>query len=266
MRWRSPVRLLALATLFAVGLAGGPLQHVAHVAAQGAGFSCGPYTKTYVVTNLSTQSFGGNRCVKYPDGGDPLSFAWYGEGNWNGRTYRHVGKAQSNGDGYTATASAADLYGEDDRNSFMGTIAIRVTSWAIGFPGEIDVTGAWWEHWSYVPSTFYVPLPKPNICGDNFDQYLVAPPTRPAEVDGIRCVLPLGAGRDTVWYGIGNWGGVTYTHIGIMYAGERYGEAADLCAPALGGFCNQVGAYGISFTRSGPHSFVVGGTWNELWQ
>jgi hypothetical protein len=235
--------------------------------AQAAGsFSCGPNTRTYAVTSLNDGSFVGVRCVEFPDAGPPLSFAWYGEGSWGGQTYRNAGKATANADGVSATASSADLYGADTRNVFNGTINIQVTTWDLGIPTEINVTGAWHEHWSFRYSVDYAPLPKTNICGDNFDQYLVGPTDKPTEVDGVRCVLPLGNGKDTVWYGFGHWYGDTYTHIGILYANGAYGESADLCDPAFGTFCNRTGAFDLTFNHTGPHKIVVGGAWNELWQ
>lgn len=238
-------------------------------AAQASGsFSCGPHTWTYAVSNLSTQSFGGVRCVMYPDGGDPLSFAWYGEGDWGGHTYRHIGKAQSNGDGATATASAADLAGGDDQNVYSGTIAIRVAAWQFGtnLPTEIDVTGVWWEHWSLVPSVAYSQLPQITYCGNNVDQYLVAPPADHTAVIGLRCVLQLGPGQDTAWYGMGHWVSNNYTHIGIMHGGQTFGEAADLCDPNFGVYCNRVLNYGLTFAHVGPHTLAVSGDWDEFWQ
>lgn len=248
------------------GLAGAMSFAGARPAHASGSFSCGPNTRTYAVTSLADGSFVGVRCVEFPDSGPPLSFAWYGEGSWGSETYRNAGKATANSDGVSATASSADLYGADDRNVFNGTIEIRVTTWSVGIPTEINVTGAWHEHWHYSPTVAYTPLPKTNICGDNFDQYLVGPLDKPSEVDGVRCVLPLGTGKDTVWYGFGRWGSDSYVHIGILYAGAAYGESTDLCDPAFGNICNATGAYDLTFTHTGPHRIAVGGAWNELWQ
>jgi hypothetical protein len=65
---------------------------------------------------------------------------------------------------------------------------------------------------------------------------------------------------------MGHWGSSNYTHIGIMRGGQSYGEAADLCNPDFGVYCNRVLNYGLTFSHVGPHALAVSGDWDEFWQ
>src|SRR5262249_36648088 len=89
----------------------------------------------------------------------------------------------------------------------------------------------------------------------------------------------------TVWFGNGNWRGVTYTHIGRVSMSSSVsrsvagsGEASDICG--LGRFCNsapenwlRVAYKTVSCQNPTPppdripafSGYAVGGYWNELW-
>jgi hypothetical protein len=83
--------------------------------------------------------------VKFSDGKPGSSiprFAWYGEGNWNGLNYCHVGKAvyvSSN-----LVGSASDIYGnaENINNNFSESLKLQLLSSSI-----IRVTSACNEEW-----------------------------------------------------------------------------------------------------------------------
>jgi hypothetical protein len=230
-------------------------------------FSCGPHTLTYTVTAPDGRGGSGFRCVKYP--ASSAHFAWYGEGQWGGATYRHVGEAHKL---YSTTFQklplqgyAANIFGngEDFHGTAAGTLEIEVVSGDWPSPDAIHVGGAWNEDWTLVTSTSYAPLPAPKTCGGNFDQYEVsALDGRPGS--GIRCVL--GMSHRATWYGNGEWNGARYTHIGTLNVSSPTGEASDLCDPAFGEYCSETPYDGLSISPASPRGFDVTGAWNERWR
>ena len=230
---------------------------------QASRFSCGPHTLTYAVKSLRQVEGKGIRCVKFSDGqpSNPRipQMAWYGEGIWNGATYRHVGHAfyrRSNLIGYASDISGN---GEDFHNNFPGNLQIQV----LGGGGTIRITGAWNEEWTLVRSTNYTPLSRPRTCGQYFDEYKVSDLTGRRRGSGLRCVLREGA-KNTTWFGNGNWNGATYSHIGTR-AVNGYG-ASDICATNFGTICNNFTWGSLHFTPVGSGGFDVTGAWSEKWR
>jgi hypothetical protein len=229
-------------------------------------FTCGPHLLTFIVKSLPPVRQGtGVRCVK-PNGFRSPAIAWYGEGNWQGNTYRHVGHAVlSRGTDAPATGFASDIHGngEDANNNFDGNLKIDLVAGTWNNPTKIHVTGAWNETWERVTRARYNPLPRPKVCGEYFDQYANVSDlggTRSGE--GLRCVLKVGL-PDTTWFGNGNWGGSTYSHLGSK-SHNGYG-AGDICATPFGSICNNFGYGSLRFSRVSPDEVNVTGDWNEKW-
>jgi hypothetical protein len=235
------------------------------------GFACGPHLLTYKVSALDGRSGKGIRCVEYNQGGSPL-FAWYGEGDWNGAVYRHIGIATFDSIEQFTHGSAADLFGNGEtfRNSFPDNLIFDVRGrWPT--PSSIRVTGAWRETWTLVSNTAYTPLRPPRSCGPYFQQFAVSDLQRTRTGTGLRCVLKSGqpAPYATVWLGNGSWSGKPYTHLGILAVGAgsagTSGEASDLCDVRLGGYCNSFPAGSLHFTKT-PFGYTVTGAWSEAWR
>lgn len=226
---------------------------------QAPNFSCGSHLRTYVVKPLDNRQGFGIRCVKVSQGRPGTRIprlAWYGEGNWGGATYRHVGQAIYRGSNLVGFAS--DMYGngEDINNNFSGNLKVEV----IG--STIRVTGAWNEEWHLVNATNYTPLPRPKTCGSYFDEYRVSDLAGSRRGSGLRCVLRVGP-NNTTWFGNGNWGGSTYSHIGTR-SFNGYG-ASDVCGNGFGPICNTFGWGSLKFTAV-PGGFNVTGAWSEKWR
>lgn len=224
-------------------------------------FRCGPHTLTYVVKSLSQGAGTGIRCVKFSEGipgnsGIPR-LAWYGEGNWNGATYRHVGHAFYNGSNLIGYAS--DIHGNGERfnNNFPGNLSIKILS-----SSTIRVTGAWNEEWNLVRTANYKPLPRLTTCGRYLDQYNVSDLNGSRRGKGLRCVLRVGA-KNTTWFGNGEWDGETYSHLGTR-SFNGYG-ASDICGSVFGTICNNFGWGSLSFAPV-PGGFDVTGAWSEKWR
>jgi hypothetical protein len=223
-------------------------------------FTCGPQMRTYVVKPLDNRQGFGIRCVKFSAGkpGNTIPrIAWYGEGNWGGATYRHVGQAIYRNTSLVGFAS--DIYGngENINNNFPGNLKVQIVSGA-----KIRVTGAWNEEWQLVNNTNYKPLPRPKTCGGYFDQYKVSDLTENRQGEGLRCVLRVGP-KNTTWFGNGNWGGTTYSHLGTKSV-NGYG-AGDICANGFGPICNNF-SYGSLKLTPVPGGFDVTGAWSEKWR
>ncbi len=224
-------------------------------------FSCGPHLRTYIVKPLDNRQGRGIRCVKFSNGTSATpripKLAWYGEGNWSGATYRHVG--QANYINSSLVGSASDIYGngEDINNNFNLNLKVNIAN-----PARIQVSGAWNEEWILVKSTNYNPLPRPKTCGGYFDEYKVSDLAGNRQGQGLRCVLRVGA-KNTTWFGNGNWGGTTYSHIGT-YSTNSHG-AGDICAAGLGPICNNF-AYGSLKLTQLSGGFDVTGAWSEKWR
>jgi hypothetical protein len=240
-------------------------------------FTCGPHLVTFAVKPQDQREGTGVRCVKMSEGtpgGNPLlpKLAWYGEGNWNGANYRHVGHAFYQ-DG-TLVGAAADFQ-EDIHNNFpFGTLKLELVD-----ANTIQVTGAWNETWSRVDKVNYKTLPRPKACGKFFDQYNVSDLSPSGRVgEGLRCALqaehnppelqtarlPLVKGV-TTWFGNGYWGTPknTYSHLGT-FAHNGYG-ASDICGRPFGPTCNNFGWGSLRFNPF-TDGFKVTGAWRERWR
>ncbi len=236
-------------------------------------FSCGPNLATYVVRPLNNRPGQGIRCVKFSNG-SPNSprtprLAWYGEGNWYGKTYRHMGHAFDQGRALQGYAS--DIYGngEDINNNFPGNLNVQIIN-----ASRIRVTGAWNEEWIRVKETAYKPLARPKTCGRYLEQYRVADLLPIAQGgrkgDGLRCVLKVGpAGtyapkrRFTTWFGNGQWQGNYYSHVGTR-ATSGVG-ASDICGTTFGPVCNNFAYGSLNMTPVGG-GYNVTGAWRERWR
>jgi hypothetical protein len=226
--------------------------------AQVPSFSCARHLRTYVVKPLDNRTGLGIRCVKFSSGTSRTpKLAWYGEGNWGGATYRHVGQAVVKGSKVVGYAS--DIYGngENINNNFNGNLLVTIVN-----PSTIRVTGAWNEEWQLVNSTNYNPLPRPRTCGSYFDEYKVSDLNGNRQGSGLRCVLRVGL-KNTTWFGNGNWGDATYSHIGTR-SSNGYG-AGDICASGFGPVCNTF-SYGSLKLQAVSGGFNVTGAWSEKWR
>jgi hypothetical protein len=111
--------------------------------------NCGDYLEKASVTKLdsSNSEDGGIRCIKR----DPYSSTpdiWYGEGEWNGKQYRHFGFISKDSDKVLGTA--ADLCnnpkyscGKTAKNGL--TITAEMDCWQ---KSKYRVTGDWNELWN----------------------------------------------------------------------------------------------------------------------
>jgi len=230
--------------------------------AQSSNFTCGPHLRTYVVRPLNNRSGSGIRCVKFGEANPGNSripkIAWYGEGNWGGATYRHVGHAFYRGSNLVGFASDIHGNGENINNTFPGNLKVEIIN-----PSTIRVTGAWNEQWQLVNSTNYQPLPRPKTCGNYFDEYRVSDLAGTRTGSGLRCVLREGI-KNTTWFGNGSWNGNTYSHIGTR-SFNGYG-ASDICGTGFGPVCNTFGWGSLRLTPVTPRGFDVTGAWSEKWR
>lgn len=223
-------------------------------------FTCGPHLRTYIVKPLNNRQGFGIRCVKFSEGRPGTlipRLAWYGEGNWGGATYRHVGQAIYRGSILQGFASDIHGNGENINNNFPGNLRVQIVS-----NSTIRVTGAWNEEWQLVNATNYTPLPRPTTCGGYFNQYKVADLSGSRQGEGLRCVLRVGP-ANTTWFGNGNWGGTTYSHIGTT-SFNGYG-AGDICGNGFGPICNNFSWGSLKLTPVSG-GFNVTGAWSEKWR
>ena len=230
-------------------------------------FNCGPHLLTFAVRPLDNRQGVGIRCVKLSEGRPGQSripqLAWYGEGNWNGGTYRHVGHAFYQGSNLIGSASDIHGNGETINNTFPNTLKVAVISGSWAAPNQIKVTGAWNEVWVRVAAVKYNPLPRPKTCGEHFDQYQVSDLSGGRSGWGLRCMLREGR-RNTTWFGKGNWNGNVYSHLGTQ-SFNGYG-AGDVCGSTFGPVCNTFGWGSLHFSTVAPRGFNVTGAWNEKWR
>jgi hypothetical protein len=80
-------------------------------------FTCGPHMLTYAVHGSDGILASGVRCVKvssYSPGGSSAGFDWYGEGDWGGGSYRHIGTGYTSQGEFGSLATAADMYGNGE--------------------------------------------------------------------------------------------------------------------------------------------------------
>jgi len=254
-------------------------------------FSCGSHTVTYTVRAGDNRQGAGVRCVKVQNVSGTSHLIWYGEGQWQGQTYRHVGEATPGcaDQPLDFCGAAADMHGngESFNNSFPGkVIGFKASNGAWPAPNEIRVSGAWNEVWNQVSTTNYTPLSRPTTCGDNFDEYTVSDLNNRRQGTGLRCVQRKGSPPYTAaWFGNGAWDGTIYSRLGIIQIelttggtiGEGTGGASDLCDAALGQFCTSFPVGSLRFTpickteEGGTPStrifqgFNVQGSWSEVW-
>ncbi len=257
------LKSLTLGTMVALSTATTVLAQVQvrPVIAQRTNFSCGSDMKTYVVRPLDNRQGTGIRCVKLSEGkpGSRIpQLAWYGEGNWSGSTYRHVGHAFFKGSRLVGYASDIHGNGENINNNFPnGDINIQMVN-----PSTIRVTGAWNEQWHLVSATNYQALPRPKTCGRYFDEYQVSDLNGKRQGEGLRCVLRVGMGN-TTWFGNGNWGNSTYSHLGTRSFNGH--GASDICGTGFGSICNTFG-WGSVKLNPVTGGFNVTGAWSEKWR
>src|SRR5712691_8366798 len=129
---RRTLKQVVLAAVAAVTAIGGVVS-MAAPAAHASAFSCGPRTLTYVVTPLDGRPGTGVRCVK-PFDEFGMGFAWYGEGNWYGATYRNVGKAvyMPGGSTLQSIGYSADIVGNGENiNGGVADGTILITAMAM---------------------------------------------------------------------------------------------------------------------------------------
>lgn len=129
-------------------------------------FKCGPGFTTYSVKAADNGPSGdGVRCVKFYNNatveGKLTGVYWYGEGQWNGATYRHIGLTYTNMQPvedpphgtkkvYHYASYAADISGNGEQfdNEFRN-IELMTDSDNMD---RITVTGDWKETWTKEPS------------------------------------------------------------------------------------------------------------------
>jgi hypothetical protein len=236
------------------------------IIAQQQSFTCGPNLLTFVVRPLDNRQGTGVRCVKVGEGTPGNSrlprLAWYGEGNWGGATYRHLGHAFYRS--RELVGSASD-FKENIHNNFDQNLTVQLASGSWANPNEIRVTGAWNESWIRVNKANYKPLPRPTSCGGFFDEYKVSDLEGDRVGRGIRCVLKVGQ-KNTTWFGNGWWikAHNTYSHVGTR-AFNGYG-AGDICDKPFGPVCNNFGWGSLKLTDVAPNGFDVTGAWSEKWR
>jgi len=236
-------------------------------------FSCGPHLETYSVRSLDGAPGEGIRCVKWSDGTFKKRvpvFAWYGEGNWRGYPYRHLGQAYAR----NAKASnvlkgyAADFMGNGEATEgfYNGNLVVTVVD-----KNTIQVTGIWDEEWTRVTAMEYQPLPAPATCGKYFDEYRaysIAAYSRRGTAaqnakggQGLRCALRAGP-RSTIWYGVGAWNGKAYAH---LTTGSTKGwGSSDFCSAAED-YCGDFAFGTIRLRRDARLRALVVDGWNEVW-
>jgi hypothetical protein len=237
-------------------------------AAPAGSFNCGAQTLTFAVRAPDDRPGRGVRCVRVDEGAGAL--VWYGEGQWPGATYRHLGSAALGGGAGTVRASAADIFGNgaNTNGAFPGSLELRVTAGSWAEPREIRVTGAWNEIWSLVAGSDHFPLPRPGGCGSHLAEYRVSDLSGRTQGTGLRCVLEVD-GRPVAWFGNGQWGNATYSHVGLLALGgdgQGRGGASDLCGPGFGGACGSFAWGSLRFAAAAPRGFDVTGAWNEAWR
>jgi hypothetical protein len=229
---------------------------------------------TYAVHRPDGVSAPGLRCVKVswhsPDGSS-AEFDWYGEGNWGGGPYRHIGTGYTNQGEFGSLAKAADMFGNGETfNGFFTNLVPAVTTGAWPAPQEVRITGPWNEIWRLVTTDLnYKPLPSPTVCGPHFASYTVTDLAGIRQGSGVRCVADFGYAGFYLWFGNGEWDGMRYSHIGNfnLSAGNKpgVGRASDLCDPHFGTACNDFPAASLTFT-SIEDGYQVTGAWSELWK
>lgn len=245
-------------------------------------FKCGPGFSTYSVRSLSGVNGDGVRCVKFHNrqtvGDDLAGVYWYGEGQWNGSRYRHVGYTyrQVNPFGDDTVGSyAADIFGNgENSNNQFSNLKVR----AVQGLNRIRVTGGWSEEWILESSgraaTYRGNLNPVANCGSYLERAQVTDANgSTANGTGIRCMVRNSyIGLPTIWYGEGQWNGKRYRHFGITTQTQTWdhglGTAADLCNdPST--FCGQTAPNGLQLQAEmgcGQMSkYRITGNWNERW-
>ena len=253
-------------------------------------FKCGPGFATYSVKSLSGARGGGVRCVKFHNSetldGKLVGAYWYGEGQWNGKKYRHIGSTfksrvcipvplggQHCNDFYHSVAADISGNGENSDNEFR---SLSLTSAQGG--ERIRVSGDWNEEWIREPSghtsTYSSKLQPVANCGSHLVKAAVADANgSTASGTGVRCLMVISEPgySEVLWYGEGQWNGKKYRHLG--FTSSSYGTAADICNnPAY--ICGQTASDGLNVEREimpceankeFQFKYFITGAWNELW-
>ncbi|MFH7027503.1 MAG: hypothetical protein ACHBN1_19415 [Heteroscytonema crispum UTEX LB 1556] len=140
--FRLRLKSLALSGMVALSTASTAIAQIPILQVQPS-FNCGSPNRTYIVKPLNNRTEVGIRCVKFSDGNsNNPKVAWYGEGNWGGATYRHVGHTFNNGSSLVAYASDIFGNGENIHNNFNENLKLQIVNGS-----RIRVTGAWNEEW-----------------------------------------------------------------------------------------------------------------------
>ncbi|WPD22991.1 MAG: hypothetical protein SD837_00210 [Candidatus Electrothrix scaldis] len=255
-------------------------------------FKCGPGFTTYSVKSSSGVSGDGVRCVKFHNtqtiDGKLTGVYWYGEGQWNGKTYRHIGYTypfafcpDAGGNCPPQYRSyAADISGNGENS---GGEFSNLTLTSLDGNARIRVTGGWNEEWIREPSghtaTYSSKLKPVTTCGPHFSKASVADINgSTAGGTGVRC---LASGPDGffgfIWYGEGQWNGKKYRHLGFTnnFSNQGSGKAtaADICNNSAF-FCGQTAAGGLNIKQDPTAcdannkfkmNYVVTGNWKERW-
>lgn len=237
-------------------------------------FFAGPNVTSYRAHTPNSGRFVGIRCVKFANyaerpTSDGVSFVWYGEGTYDGLSYRHFGEvfqrgAERYGHGAYLEGNGEQILGHADALTFEMEPASAT------LPDRIAVRGDWDEDWERVPSgliTEYTSELAPITTGGPwFDQFAVLDITG-THGEGRRFMLRSGS-----WLGSGIWRGAPYLHLGT-YIGD---PAARRCPIAIGaadicfqrGFCSKVD-WGTMLVRPvadhGDGALETVGDWTEIW-
>jgi hypothetical protein len=109
--------------------------------------SCGKNLHRYAVTNSGDQSDNGTgvRCI------NKVGNVWYGEGNWNGVHYAHIGFRAYQG--YGATDICEPSKSEVCGNFPIGSLEVTSLGDYCSSPEKLKFGGGWSEVWTNNPAT-----------------------------------------------------------------------------------------------------------------
>jgi hypothetical protein len=278
-----------------IGPETGPVTHIQMIPL----FKCGPGFTTYSVkAGENGPSGDGVRCVKFYNSttveGKLTGVYWYGEGQWNGAAYRHIGLTYTNIQllkkptggiieipHYASYAADISGNGEQSDNEFTN-VELKSSSDNMD---KIDVTGDWNEIWTMEPSgqssTYRSKLQPVTSCGSHLKKASVTGSN--GNNTGIRCVYvqpekPNALKKDfkgIVWYGEGQVRGKKYRHFGhTQDESATSAVAADICNDQ-NYICNKTSDGGLTIYQDVVHvagfnkcqvKYTVSGEWKEFWQ
>lgn len=232
------------------------------VAARTAHAYCGPYFAEYRVVTSGAGNYGVRCVAKTPDG-----LVWYGEGAWNGQTYRHVGRVDGPEPGSLENGWMRDIFGngESFRGSFDGIRLSLSESQVNGIPTLIRMVGPQREAWRLVDATtppYVSALPPIRTCGTLLRTYRVN--VAGDGNYGVRCVMESSHSAPTLFLGEGTWNRQRYLHLGYTNSSPNRGSAGDICRAGTD-FCGSTGQDALIFNTRAPGRLQVRGVWNEDW-